>query len=134
MDPIKNVREVIQPAIQDTDSVMTTPKAASLGSRDVLETAQPNEMTDIQNMFTRSLHSSFDSMQTSLNDVDDRLKTLDSAAEVIKNQLDSMSEMGETESLRLQMAMDRMSKMMSTLANIMKKLEKTEDTITQNLK
>src|SRR5215210_622294 len=38
---------------------------------------------------------------------------LDASIEQLKNDVDSMSEMGEQESLRLQMAMDRMSKMMS---------------------
>ncbi|QNA44717.1 hypothetical protein [Lacibacter sediminis] len=47
---------------------------------------------------------------------------------------DNMSEMGEMESLRLQMAMDRMSKMMSTLSNLMKKISETQSSITQNLK
>lgn len=48
--------------------------------------------------------------------------------------LDSMSEMGEMESLRLQMAMDRLSKMMSTLSNLLKKSSETASHITQNLK
>ncbi|MEO8706497.1 MAG: hypothetical protein ABI867_41110 [Kofleriaceae bacterium] len=48
--------------------------------------------------------------------------------------LDSLSEMGEMESLRLQMAMDRMSKMMSTLSNLLKKISDTAQSITQNLK
>lgn len=52
----------------------------------------------------------------------------------IGRQLDSMSEMGEMESLRLQMAMDRLAKMMSTLSNILKKLSDTASQITQNLK
>ena len=47
---------------------------------------------------------------------------------------DSMSEMGEMESLRLQMAMDRMSKLMETLSNILKKMSETASEITQNLK
>jgi len=54
--------------------------------------------------------------------------------EKIKGDLDSMSEMGEMESLRLQMQMDRMSKLMSTLSNILKKLADTAQAITQNLK
>jgi hypothetical protein len=54
--------------------------------------------------------------------------------EAIKKDLDSMSEMGEMESLRLQMAMDRLSKMMSTLSNILKKISDTAESITQNLK
>jgi hypothetical protein len=52
----------------------------------------------------------------------------------IKNRLDSMSELGEMVSLRLQMAMDRRSKMMSTLSNILKKISDTDSTIVQNLK
>jgi hypothetical protein len=52
----------------------------------------------------------------------------------IKNDLDSLSDIGETESLRLQMAMDRLSKMMSTLSNLLKKVSDTASEITQNLK
>ena len=51
-----------------------------------------------------------------------------------KSELDSMSEMGEMESLRLQMTMDRMSKMMSTVSNLLKKISDTSNTIVQNLK
>lgn len=68
-----------------------------------------------------------------------RVKTVskadqDALIDKLKNDLDSMSEMGEMESLRLQMAMDRMSKMMSTLSNLLKKISKTADDIIQNLK
>lgn len=52
----------------------------------------------------------------------------------LKNKLDSMSEMGEMESLRLQMAMDRLSKFMSTLSNILKKIGNTQSSIVANLK
>ena len=52
----------------------------------------------------------------------------------LKGSLDSLSELGETESLRLQMAMDRMSKFMTALSNIMKKLSDTSDAIIANLK
>jgi hypothetical protein len=45
-----------------------------------------------------------------------------------------MSEMEKTESLRLQMDMDRLSKMMSTLSNLLKKINDTSQSITQNLK
>jgi hypothetical protein len=51
-----------------------------------------------------------------------------------RNDPDSLSELGETESLRLQMAMDRMSKLMSTLSNILQKLSATNASITRNLK
>lgn len=59
---------------------------------------------------------------------------LEAEIERIKNDLDSLSEMGEMESLRLQMAMDRMSKMMSTLSNLLKKISDTASGITQNIK
>ena len=52
----------------------------------------------------------------------------------LKGQLDSMSEMSEMTSLRLQMAMDRRSKFIETLSNIMKKIDSTSDTLVQNLK
>lgn len=52
----------------------------------------------------------------------------------LRDQLDSMSEMGEMESLRLQMAMERRSQFMTTLSNIMKKSSETQSSIVQNLK
>jgi hypothetical protein len=59
---------------------------------------------------------------------------LDSQIGQLKNDLDSMSAMGEMESLRLQMAMDRMAKMMSTLSNLLKKVSDTQQSIVQNIK
>lgn len=59
---------------------------------------------------------------------------LDLVIDQMKDDLDSMSELGEMESLRLQMAMDRMSKMMSTLSNLLKKMSDTASQITQNMK
>jgi hypothetical protein len=59
---------------------------------------------------------------------------LEAAVADVKRELDSLSELGETESLRLQMAMDRMSKLMSTLSNLLKKASETSSQITQNLK
>jgi hypothetical protein len=52
----------------------------------------------------------------------------------IKAALDSMSEMGELESLRLQMAMDRLSKFLSTLSNIEKQISTSSEAILANLK
>jgi hypothetical protein len=59
---------------------------------------------------------------------------LEQAIDEAKAELDSLSELGETESLRLQMAMDRVSKFMTTLSNILKKASETSAQITQNLK
>jgi hypothetical protein len=52
----------------------------------------------------------------------------------LKGKLDSMNEMSQMTSLRLQMMMDRRSKFISTLSNIMKKVSTTQDTLVQNLK
>ena len=59
---------------------------------------------------------------------------LDAIVDRLKGDLDSLSELGELESLRLQMAMDRLSKLMSTLSNLLKKVSDTAQAITQNLK
>ncbi len=52
----------------------------------------------------------------------------------LQSDLDSMSELGEMESLRMQMVMDRTSKAMSMLSNIQKKQSDTAQSITQNIK
>ena len=59
---------------------------------------------------------------------------IQNAKEESRDKLDSMSEMGDMESLRLQMAMDRLSKLMSTLSNLLKKASETASGITQNIK
>lgn len=61
-------------------------------------------------------------------------KKLDELLKDSKANLDSMSQVGETESLRLQMAMDRMSKAMSAASNVFKKISDTAGGIIQNLK
>jgi len=48
--------------------------------------------------------------------------------------LDGMSDMSQMTSLRLQMAVDRRSKLVETLSNIMKQISATNDTLVQNLK
>jgi hypothetical protein len=52
----------------------------------------------------------------------------------VGGRLDSQSELGETASLRLQMAMDRRSKLMETLSNLLKSISSTNQAILQNLK
>lgn len=52
----------------------------------------------------------------------------------LSDKLDSISEMGEMESLRMQAYMDRLNKMHQTLSNLMKKISDTSAGIIQNLK
>ena len=54
--------------------------------------------------------------------------------DAIKDKLDNLSELGEMESLRLQIILDRLSKFMQILANIVKKISDTESAIVQNLR
>jgi len=62
------------------------------------------------------------------------ISILESIRDDLRDKLDSLSEMGEMESLRLQMIMDRRSKMIQTLSNIMKKISDTSQSIIQNIK
>jgi hypothetical protein len=57
-----------------------------------------------------------------------------SAGAVVADQLSSLSEMSEQTSLRLQMAMDRRSKLMEALSNLLKKQSDTASAIISNLK
>lgn len=50
------------------------------------------------------------------------------------NTFSDISELGEMETVRLQMAMDRLTKLMTTLSNLMKKISDAASAITQNLK
>jgi hypothetical protein len=52
----------------------------------------------------------------------------------LQGRLDSMSELSEITSLRLQITMDRRSKLIETLSNILKKIDATSETLIQNLK
>jgi hypothetical protein len=51
----------------------------------------------------------------------------------LQGRLDSMNEMSEMTSMRLQMAMDRRSKFVETLSNMLKKIDKTQEAIIQNM-
>lgn len=59
---------------------------------------------------------------------------IDQQMDALQQDLDSMSEMGEMQSLKLQMAMDRLSKMQTTLSNVMKKASDTSSSVIQNIK
>ncbi len=52
----------------------------------------------------------------------------------IQADLDSMSELSQMVSMRLQMAMDRRSKFVETLSNVLKTISDTQDSIIQNMK
>ncbi len=46
----------------------------------------------------------------------------------------ALADMTQLQSLRLQMAMDRLAKLMTTLSNVLKKISDTDSSVVQNLK
>src|SRR5260221_294068 len=62
------------------------------------------------------------------------LPDLETLLEELKSSLGSMSEMSEETSLRLQMTMDRRSKFVAALSNIMKAIGDTQNSLAGNLK
>ncbi len=54
--------------------------------------------------------------------------------QTLQDDLDSMNEMSEMTSIRLQMAVDRRSKLIVTLSNIMKSFSEAEEAVVQNMK
>jgi hypothetical protein len=61
-------------------------------------------------------------------------KELDDEVGSLQRDVDAEADLSELETLRLQMAMDRISKMMASLSNLLKKLADTNSSIVQNLK
>jgi chromosome segregation ATPase len=81
-----------------------------------------------------AMESQMQSVQATIQKAQADLDNLKSIQNDLKGQLDSMNEMSEETSMRLQMAMDRRSKFVEALSNIMKKINDTQNTIVQNLK
>jgi hypothetical protein len=75
--------------------------------------------------------------QSDLNNIMDGVKNANRQKQdqrAARNQKDTMSDMSEEESLRLQMMMDRRSKFIQAMSNIEKKIAETQDSLVQNLK
>jgi hypothetical protein len=53
---------------------------------------------------------------------------------VLRSGLESVTDLSDSDSLQLQMTMDRLNKLMTTLSDVMKKISDTAQSITQNLK
>lgn len=104
------------------------------GADNFLRSEVPKLLKAADTLQVNRIGPSVDSIRA---DVDETLSVKAEAEKLIneiKSDLDSMSEMGEMESLRLQMMMDRLAKAMSTISNLLKKISETAEQITQNLK
>jgi hypothetical protein len=109
----------------DVSSKSASPSAATAGERKQQLLADAGSLLDQARLVDHDYAPGGD--QASKSELEKSIVDMES-------DLDSMSQMGEMESLRLQMAMDRMSKMMATLSNILKKIDDTEKGIVQNMK
>jgi hypothetical protein len=70
----------------------------------------------------------------SLADDGDRPMTLPAGIRIADRTLNKLNDRAEMESLRLQMAMNRLSRLTSTLSNVLRKASETAQTVTQNIK
>jgi hypothetical protein len=136
-DILKNLIQSFSGSAMDIDSLIQwvmaeMAKDSSADLRAMMDEMQKN------NKKKRDLRNSLKSLGERINLCSSTncgtLSQLNAQKDILKNQLDSMSEMGEQQSLRLQMAMDRVSKFMETLSNIMKKFSETSSQIISNLK
>jgi uncharacterized membrane protein YcjF (UPF0283 family) len=99
-------------------------RAAEDAQRDLREVARDLEAANKQKARLRDL---IESLGRESDELADRLR-----AEY--DDLFVTSELGELESLRLQMAMDRQAKLFETLSNLLKKLADAESGIVENIK
>lgn len=104
------------------------------GSEAFLQVEVPKFVQGARDLQVTQVNNAVNNLQTRLEESNSTAAEIDKLIEETKQHLDSLSEMGEMESLRLQMAMDRMSKLMSTLSNLLKKASETSESIIRNLK
>jgi len=104
------------------------------GTESFLRSDLPKFVEAIAALRNPNLAGTASALQDGIKDFYLTMETMSDVITSLRADIDSMSEMGEMESLRLQMAMDRMSKLMSTLSNILKKMSDTSESIVRNLK
>jgi hypothetical protein len=88
---------------------------------------------DIYSLARKQIHKEFPKISDKQTEVL-MVYTIGGLTEEKKKKLKRMNEMSEMTSLRLQMTMDRRSKFISTLSQLMKKISTTQDTLVQNIK
>lgn len=104
------------------------------GTESFLRSDLPKFVEAIAALRNPNLAGTASALQDGIKDFYLTMETMSDVITSLRADIDSMSEMGEMESLRLQMSMDRLSKLMSTLSNILKKMSDTSESIVRNLK
>ncbi len=98
----------------------------------IVAVAKNSELDIVSRM--NDMESHMTNLQERQLQLQKELEALQKQQGELKDKLDSMTEMSETTAMRLQMMMDRRSKFMETLSNMLKKMAATSDSIKQNLK
>ena len=104
------------------------------GREAFLQSSIPDLLQSTDKLQTSRLAAPLSILQQSIDASQSTQEAAGAIVDSLKHDLDSLGELSETESLRLQTAMDRLSKLMTTLSNILKKMSDTTQSITQNLK
>jgi hypothetical protein len=104
------------------------------GSEAFLQVEVPKFVHAARDLQVSQVNNTVNNLQTRLEESHSTSADIDKLIEETKQHLNSLSEMGEMESLRMQMAMDRLSKLMSTLSNLLKKASEASADIVRNLK
>jgi hypothetical protein len=116
-------------AMLDSFRLLTKPQINTISaSQTQIQTARLQTNTSV-NQINRPVNAQISQTETQVSAAE-----IKQVQDSLKLKLDDMNEMSEMTSLRLQMMMDRRSKSMSTLSNIMKKISETQDSIIQNMK
>lgn len=100
----------------------------------IVSISKENTNLNIDSFVSKEIHRIFlnlNSKQTDLLKFYVLAKTIE---KISNDEMKSIGEMSEMTSLRLQMAMDRRSKIISTLSQMMKKISTTQDILVQNIK
>ena len=116
--------EAARSARDDLKSIMESTKTIN---------GQKAALRDSQRARNQALQDAKDVAQRD-NHLQDVKDTLHVGAQAMEDNKDSLSEMSQQDQLRLQMAMDRYSKLMSTLSNVMKKQSDASSAILRNMK
>jgi hypothetical protein len=116
-------------------NILEPTKTESSTQSQSLNYTLPNKISRIENLpevtaAVRTEKEQLSSFGDELKQFQLEINELDS----ILGKLDSMNEMSEEMGLRLQMAMDRRSKFISTLSQMMKNISTTQDILVQNIK
>lgn len=98
----------------------------------IVAVAKNSELDIVSRM--NDMESHMTNLQERQLQLQKELEALQKQQGELKDKLDSMTEISETTAMRLQMMMDRRSKFMETLSNMLKKMAATSDSIKQNLK